>query len=230
MPKIAVIAGTQLSSDFLKDFEQQIVKTMYGNVILFVKGKNVLLLRNGKNKNIPSYRVNHKAHVCALNLHGVERIISIEDAKSLNAKVKPGELVLPTDYIDFNPESFCEFEIRQVKPELSSEVAKDVKSASKKIKVTLKEKSVYLQLKGTRKETKAEVAIVKCWADIFGSAIATEGTLANELALPYAALCIVTDYAQGIGKIKEAERDKKEKQAHSKVERIIKEIFNKNKK
>ena len=76
MSKLAIIGGSGLQAEkFLKGFEQQIIKTMYGNVLLFSKNKIVFLPRHGKNKNIPPHRVNHKANICALNLLGVEKII-----------------------------------------------------------------------------------------------------------------------------------------------------------
>ncbi len=64
MPKIAIIGGSGFQTGkFLKGFKQEIVKTMYGNVLLFVKDKVVFLPRHGKNKTIPPHRINHKANI-----------------------------------------------------------------------------------------------------------------------------------------------------------------------
>ena len=50
MTKIAIIGGSGFQSEsILKNAEQQIVKTTYGNVLLYVKGKVVFLPRHGKN-------------------------------------------------------------------------------------------------------------------------------------------------------------------------------------
>ena len=136
MPKIAIIVGSGFqTSKSIKGFKQEIVKTMYGNVLLFLKDKVVYLPRHGKNKNIPPHRINHKANICALNLLGVEKIFAVNSSGSLNEKIKNGSLVVPDDYVNFNPESFFEFEIRHIVPELSEGLRKEIKAAANDRKV-----------------------------------------------------------------------------------------------
>ncbi|HJK23861.1 MAG TPA: 5'-methylthioadenosine phosphorylase, partial [Methanocorpusculum sp.] len=57
----------------------------------------------------------------------------------------------------------------------------------------------YLQTRGPRFETRAEIQSLAPHTDIVGMTIASELTLANELGIPAAALCTVDNYANGIG-------------------------------
>jgi 5'-methylthioadenosine phosphorylase len=226
MPKTAVIIG-ECSEELLKGFEQVIVKTMYGNVILYVNGKNIILLRNGKSKNIPSYRVNNKANICALNTYGVEKIIGIEKAESLNQKIREEELITLKDYVDFSPESFFEFEIRETVPGFHDMLAKEIKLLAKKAKLSLKEAAVYVQVKHSRKFSNAELRVIKNWGDIVGGNIASEATLCREVGIPYTPVCEVKGVAELFSKQKKKEARKK-KGKINKSEKLIKEIFKKN--
>lgn len=114
----------------------------------------------------------------------------------------------------FSPESFIEFELKSVEPEINKKISKELKDAAKKAKLKTKNTGVYVQIKGPRVATKAEIKILKKWGDIVGMTVAVEATLSKELGIPYAALCTV---------------DKKAEQTSSKVTKIIKEIMKKNK-
>ncbi|MBD3164707.1 6-oxopurine nucleoside phosphorylase [Candidatus Woesearchaeota archaeon] len=231
MPKIAVIGGSGFDSRaFLRGFKQEIVKTMYGNVLLFVKGKVIFLPRHGKNKTIPPHKINHKANLCALNLLGAEKIFGICSTGSLKEAIKPGTVVIPDDYVDFFPDSFIEFEMKCVTPELNKEMRERLKAAAKKAKLKAKNKAVYVQAKGPRYETKAEISIIKKWGDIIGMSLAREATLARELAIPYAALCTVDNYANGIakGKISQSAVEKAANKNFKKALKVIMEIIKKN--
>lgn len=233
MPKIAIIGGSGFQTKkFLNDFKQEIIKTMYGNVLLFVKGKVVFLPRHGKNKSIPPHKINHKANMCALNLLGVEKIFGINSVGSLNEKLKLGSFIIADDYVDFNPDSFFDFELRFTTPDISERLRKEIKDCAKKSKVTVKNKGTYVQTKGPRFETKAEIKIIKKWGDMVGMTMASEATLARELRIPYACLCSVSNYANGIVKVNidEEKIEKMQIKNFSKIERVVKDIIKKNKK
>ena len=57
---------------------------------------------------------------------------------------------------------------------------------------------VYVQTRGPRLETKAEVKMLDSFGDIVGMTIASEATLARELDVKYAAICSVDNYAHGL--------------------------------
>jgi 5'-methylthioadenosine phosphorylase len=58
---------------------------------------------------------------------------------------------------------------------------------------------VYWQTNGPRFETPAEIALIAAHADLVGMTLAAECTVAGELGLRYAAVCIVDNLANGIG-------------------------------
>jgi 5'-methylthioadenosine phosphorylase len=58
---------------------------------------------------------------------------------------------------------------------------------------------VYVQTRGPRIETVAEVRALAKVADIVGMTVASEATLACELGMEFAALCTVDNYANGLG-------------------------------
>jgi len=57
---------------------------------------------------------------------------------------------------------------------------------------------VYVQMRGPRFETKAEVRIVKDWGDVIGMTAAHEADLCTELGLNYNSLALVDNYANGL--------------------------------
>ncbi|MBR9700140.1 MTAP family purine nucleoside phosphorylase [Candidatus Woesearchaeota archaeon] len=203
MQTIGIIWGLE---KIPKGYSQEIVKTMYGNVLLFKKKKVILLPRQGKNASIPTHRINHKANMCALNLGGVEAIFGIHRVISLKEAFRPGNLILPDDYVNFLPETFFDVEHKSITPEISKQNRERIKKMAKKLKIVLKPKGIYVQIRGARKNTKAEISIVKKWGDVLGRSMASEATLSQELGIPYASLCAVEDYASGIGKKVAAKR------------------------
>ena len=57
---------------------------------------------------------------------------------------------------------------------------------------------VYVQMRGPRFETKAEIRIIKGWGDVVGMTLAHEADLCTELGLKYNSLAIVDNYANGL--------------------------------
>ena len=58
---------------------------------------------------------------------------------------------------------------------------------------------VYVQTRGPRIETVAEVKSLAWIADVVGMTVASEATLACELGMQFAALCTIENYANGLG-------------------------------
>ena len=57
---------------------------------------------------------------------------------------------------------------------------------------------VYWQTNGPRFETPAEIRLIAAHADLVGMTMASECIVAGELGLPYAAICVVDNLANGI--------------------------------
>jgi 5'-methylthioadenosine phosphorylase len=57
---------------------------------------------------------------------------------------------------------------------------------------------VYWQVAGPRIETAAEVRLIAQHAHVVGMTVASECIVAGELGIPYAALCVVDNLANGV--------------------------------
>ena len=103
--KVAVIGGTGFKGLF-NDARQVRLGTPYGIApplsIGRIDGKEVVFLpRHGTNHSVPPHRINYRANVYALYKMGVERIIAVNAVGAINRDFKPGDVVIPHDFIDF---------------------------------------------------------------------------------------------------------------------------------
>ncbi|MDD4128089.1 MAG: 5'-methylthioadenosine phosphorylase, partial [Methanomicrobium sp.] len=56
----------------------------------------------------------------------------------------------------------------------------------------------YVQTAGPRFETSAEIKVLRRAGDVVGMTVASEATIANELEIPFAAICSVDNYCNGL--------------------------------
>jgi len=85
------------------------------------------------------------------------------------------------------------------RPEISEQLRKEIIDRAKSLKIDIHETGTYIQTRGPRFETKAEVKMFSQFADVVGMTISSEATLACEAQIPYAVICSVDNYAHGIG-------------------------------
>jgi len=197
MGKIAVTGGSGF-----KDFEKQEV---------------VFLQRHCED--VPPHKVDHKANLLSLKNKDVDTVIGICSVGSLKLDISPGSIVIPNDYINLkNIQTYHDLKAVHTTPSLNEELRQKIITAAKKISITVVESGIYIQTIGPRLETKAEINMIKNYANIVGMTMANEATLAKELGIKYAAICSVDNYANGITKkrltieeIKKAQDKNKEK-------------------
>jgi len=190
---LGIITGTSL---FGVAFEgrRETIKTEYGEVVVFVGGDAIFLPRHGAAMNTPPHRINHLANIRALEKSGVAGVICIASTGSLKPEIAPGTILVPHDYINFGRHvTFYDTEIRHVVPGFDEPLREKIIKAGGG-----KENGVYVQTRGPRFETKAEIAVLKQYADVVGMTMANEATLCSEAEIPVAALCTVDNYANGV--------------------------------
>lgn len=160
--------------------------------------KNIIFLqRHGKD--IPPHRIDHKKNVLSLKKKGVKDIIGINSVGSLKQEIKPGSLVIPHDYINLkNIQTYFDLEVKHITPGLDEKLRMDIIGAAKKTDLNIVKRGIYIQTIGPRLETKAEIDMIRNYADVVGMTMANEATLAKELDLRYASICSVDNYAHGI--------------------------------
>jgi len=197
---LGIIGGTNFKgTKILKNLKGKTVATEYGNVDVLVNEKIAFLNRHGKSHNIPPHRINHKANIKALKKLGTTKIIGICSVGSLRKSIKPGSILIPSDYVNFwGIQTFFDSRIKHITPELDEALRKIIIKKSKQAGVKIIPEGIYVQTTGPRLETKAEIKILKNFCDVVGMNLASEATLAQELGIGYAGICSVDNYANGV--------------------------------
>jgi 5'-methylthioadenosine phosphorylase len=162
----------------------------------------VFLPRHGKHHELLPSEVNYRANVYALKRSGVSRILCISAIGSLQEDLQPGDLVVPSQYIDrtksLRATTFCG---NGVVGHVS--LAKPVCPACTQMVVnlgkTLNFKShfdkTYVCIEGPYFSTKAESSSYRAMgAEVIGMTGFPEYALAREAGLCYLPCCFVTDY------------------------------------
>lgn len=189
---LGIIGGTSLLFSELPPLSGKRVATPYGNVEI-LHGDVTLLMRH--QDGIPPHRINYRANLSALALSGVDQIIAFGSSGSLKPDTPPGSLVIPKDYISLSDiPSIHEHAIVHVTPALSS----DLMDSLARIVPEAQTGGIYVQTRGPRIETVAEVRALAKVADVVGMTLASEATLACELSMDFAAICTVDNYANGL--------------------------------
>jgi len=103
-PPIAIIGGSGVKS-IIKG-EEKIIGTPYGPTpaltIGQIKGREAIYLpRHGEGHTAPPHKVNYRANIWGLKSLGVERIIATNAVGAIDTSLAPGDIVIPSDLIDF---------------------------------------------------------------------------------------------------------------------------------
>ena len=201
-PAIAFIGGTSLmNSAIFSSWKTQQVKTAHGTVQVKTDGNAVFLQRHGAPA-VPPHKINHKANIEAIKNLGADSIIAINSVGSLKTALKPGSFVVPDDFISiWHIETFFDKEMKFMVPAMDTKLGKSLYNLCKEITKDLRFRGVYIQTIGPRLETKAEIRMLKGYGHIIGMTMASEATLSMECGIPYASLCSIDNYCNGIVKI-----------------------------
>ncbi|WML68441.1 MAG: 5'-methylthioadenosine phosphorylase [Methanoregula sp. SKADARSKE-2] len=190
---LGIIGGTSLLFSTLPKLDKRTIATPFGSADLLC-GDIVMLMRH--QDGIPPHRINFRANLGALALAGVDRIVAFGSSGSLKPEIAPGSLMIPTDYASLSDiPSIHDHAIEHVRPELSPDLGRQLSALVPSARFG----GVYVQTRGPRIETVAEVRKLANYADIVGMTVASEATLACELGIGFAALCTVDNYANGLG-------------------------------
>jgi 5'-methylthioadenosine phosphorylase len=223
-----ISGGGNLSNlGVFKNKKPRVISTPYGKVFYYLINRLPLILRHGPKGNIPPHKINYRANIFGLKKLGVKFIFAFNSVGSLKKEIKPGNILLPSDYIDFDTLTFCEKNLKFITPQISGKPRKILIQILDKLNLKFFRKGIYFNTKGPRLETKAEINLIKNFADVVGMTMAKEATLANELGLEYASVCSVDNYAHGLIKKPLSIKDIRENQMRNKknIEMIIEMIL-----
>jgi 5'-methylthioadenosine phosphorylase len=206
MPKIAIIGGTGVYNP--KSFET--IKTVfpdtpYGKpsdeiMIGRIAGVEVaFLFRHGKSHQHPPSSVPYRANMWALKELGCEYVISACAVGSLKLEYAPGDLVIPTQFIDFTKKrDYTYFDKKTVHISMADPFCgylnKIFIDTAEKMGINRHLGGTYVCIEGPRFSTRAESNMFRQFGDIIGMTLVPECQLARELGMCYCSLATVTDY------------------------------------
>ncbi len=198
--KIAFISGTSIvNSDLFSTWEVRTVMTRYGEVTYKAKGDHVLINRHGYGFPKPPHSINYRANIRALADLGFQDIVSFNSVGSLKAELPPGTLVSCADYVGLQqgPQTFFDDELKGGAPGIDNNLIPQI-LADLGAEFPVQTGKVYVQMRGPRFETKAEIQIIKHWGDVVGMTAAHEADLCREIGLRYNSLAMVDNYGNGL--------------------------------
>ena len=209
--EVAVIYGSGLEN-IIKEPKNISIKTPYGSPSpIFIEEATeekevvVFLPRHGISHNVPPHCVNYRANIFALQILGVKRVFATNAVGSINRDLKPGDLVVPHDFVDFTKlrkgtfyddapvthidmtHPYCP-ELRDVLIEAAKQTGEDIHG-----------NAVLACTEGPRYETPAEIRMLEnLGCDVVGMTGVPEAVLARELEICYASLSYVSNMAVGL--------------------------------
>jgi len=219
--EIGIIGGSGIYK-LLENMVPRRVETPYGTVKVFtgsIGGRNIVFLpRHGEEHTVPPSKINYRGNIFALAKLGVKRIIATNAVGSLNPNIPPGCLALPHDFIDFTKNRVYSFfdgksnykvgnveiwgvaHVSMTPPPYCPELRDVLSQAMSNVGVKcFTDQAVYVCTEGNRFETAAEIKAFRILGgDLVGMTGVPEVVLARELALCYATICLVTNFAAGM--------------------------------
>lgn len=194
MPGLTDIKEVRVATPFGRPSDLVKVGSLHGLRVAFVA-------RHGRDHRILPTAINYRANIHALKSLGVTRVFSVSAVGSMKETIRPGDCVLPDQFIDRTtqrPNTFFDqgvvahvafaYPICQTLSGLLWEAAQ-----AQPVKVH--RPGTYLCIEGPQFSTKAESLLYRQWGvDVIGMTNIPEAKLAREAELCYATLALVTDY------------------------------------
>ena len=212
---LAIIGGSGLTK--LANLEigrRKVARTPYGDPsgpVTFgrIAAHEVLFLaRHGYGHTIAPHEVNYRANLWALKQAGADEVVSVASVGGIRNDIWPGTLLLPHQIIDYTwgrPATFFEGpgapvnHIDFTEP-YSRRMRERLLEAAAAAGERLTDGGMYAATQGPRLATAAAINRLESdGADVVEMTGMPEAALAREIALEYAAIAVVANYAAGRG-------------------------------
>ena len=208
IPTIGVIGGSGLYDlPGLTRVERLRVATPFGDpsdeIVSGRLGKTQLLFlpRHGQGHRILPHEVNARANIHALKQLGAEWVIAVSAVGSMREDIRPGDLVVPYQYIDrtrARPSTFfgdgVAVHVAFADP-VCHTLAAWLADAADAIDARVHRGGTYIVIDGPQFSTRAESKLFRSWGvDVIGMTALPEAKLAREAEMSYATLALATDY------------------------------------
>lgn len=204
----AIIGGTGFGN-FAEFYEAELLETNtpFGNCssglrrVKFNNQQIIFLPRHGIDYTLTPSLINYRANIFSLKKLGVSKILAISAVGSLNHKYKPGDLVIPNQYINFTYLRNHTFTGENIVGNISlaNPVTEELIEALERIQVKfdfeIHLRKTYVCIEGPYYSSRAESNYYRqIGADIIGMTAFPEYALAREAGICYLPCTFITDY------------------------------------
>ncbi|MBF0329890.1 MAG: S-methyl-5'-thioadenosine phosphorylase [Nitrospirae bacterium] len=200
-----------------------------------IDGREILFLpRHGADHSIAPHKINYRANIWGFKSLGVQKIIAVGAVGGISGNLKPGDIVILDQLIDFTfgARQSTFFEDNKVAhidftEPYCSEMRSLMISTAAKTGVEVKNSGTYICVNGPRLETAKEIQYFSSiGADVVGMTGMPEAALAREAEICLCGIAVVTNYAAGISnqKLTVTEVIDTMKRSNDKIKRLIKEF------
>lgn len=205
---IGIIGGSGLYDiEGLRKVMERQVKTPFGapsdKVLLGeLEGVRIAFLsRHGQGHRLNPSEINYRANIYALKSLGVRRVISVSAVGSMKESIRPGDVVLPDQFIDLTKRRVSTFFEGGIVAHVAfgdpvcASLAFALLEAGRMVGATMHQGGVYLCIEGPQFSTKGESRLYRQWgASVIGMTNLPEAKLAREAELCYSTVALATDY------------------------------------
>lgn len=206
--EIGIIGGSGLYDiDGMTDVREVRVTTPFGApsdalIVGSVGSRRVAFLsRHGRGHRVSPSAINYRANIHALKSLGVRQVVSISAVGSLQESIKPGEVVVPTQFLDWTKRRVSTFFDTDVVahvgfadpvcPRLLPTVEEAIRSEG----ASVHRGGSYLCMEGPQFSSRGESLLYRSWGvSVIGMTNMPEAKLAREAELCYVTMALVTDY------------------------------------
>jgi 5'-methylthioadenosine phosphorylase len=205
---IGVIGGSGLYElPGMTDVRWRRVRTPFGDpsdeyCVGHFGGRPVVFLpRHGRGHRLTPTELNFRANIWGLKSLGVEWVVSVSAVGSMKESIRPLDLVVPDQFVDFTKRRVSSFfgdgivaHVGMADP-VCPHLAGVLEKAARETGATVHGGGTYVCIEGPQFSTRAESRIFRSWGvDVIGMTNMPEAKLAREAELCYATLALATDY------------------------------------
>lgn len=204
------LISSAASEALLEDRRPETVATPWGSAAVLtgtIAGREAaVVLRYGAELTVPSHKINYRANIWALRELGVGAIISQNAIGSVNPAIRPGDIVIPDDFLDrtrVRPQSLFDESDCWVRVDLTQpfcpRLRHDLIAAASALSDRVIGRGVFVCTEGPRFETPAEIrAFQRDGGDIVGTPLVPEVVFAREAEMCFASISPVINFGAGM--------------------------------
>ncbi|MBT8086371.1 MAG: S-methyl-5'-thioinosine phosphorylase [Woeseia sp.] len=211
VPQFAIIAGSGFAS-FGEDAPGLDISTRFGRPSSTIRQLRYddhsvyVLLRHGDDHSIAPHAINYRANLAALKLLKVSDVIALNTVGVIREQARPGQLAVPAQLIDFTwgrahtiyDSPTAELDHIDFTEPFAPALRDSLMAASRAADAECHDGGVYGVTQGPRLETAAEVdRYERAGVDYLGMTLMPEASVARELGIALAPLCLIVNYAAG---------------------------------